>query len=382
MLLYILGGRGWESGGEDPFLTGVLAAETVKGIQDQGVIATAKHFILNDQELNRQTSSADADERTLREIYLWPFARAVEAGVGSIMCSYNKLNGTYACEDDYTLNTMLKGELGFKGFVQSDWGATHSTSKAVNSGLDMDMPGDINFDGDMSQTYFGKNLTKAVEDKQVSESRATDMAVRIVAAWYKMRQDKNFPKTSINAFDVDKAPFVNVQANHKKLVREMGAASSVLLKNTNNALPIDPKSVKKLAIIGSDAGQDPYGLNQCEYNGCDNGTLAMGWGSGSATFPYLVDPLIGLSEAFGKKVKIQSYLHDWDLTAAAEAAKGADYALVFSNADSGENIGSVDGNAGDRNNLTLWNNGDNLVRYEIALLIPFTLCQQYDNDLL
>lgn len=232
------------------------------------------------------------------------------------------------------------------------------------------------------KTYFGKNLTKAVEDKQVSESRATDMAVRIVAAWYKMRQDKNFPKTSINAFDVDKAPFVNVQANHKKLVREMGAASSVLLKNTNNALPIDPKSVKKLAIIGSDAGQDPYGLNQCEYNGCDNGTLAMGWGSGSATFPYLVDPLIGLSEAFGKKVKIQSYLHDWDLTAAAEAAKGADYALVFSNADSGENIGSVDGNAGDRNNLTLWNNGDNLVRYEIALLIPFTLCQQYDNDLL
>lgn len=154
MLLYILGGRGWESGGEDPFLTGALVAETVKGIQGQGVIATAKHFILNDQELNRQTSSADADERTLREIYLWPFARAVEAGVGSIMCSYNKLNGTYACEDDYTLNTMLKGGLGFKGFVQSDWGATHSTSKAVNSGLDMDMPGDINFDGDMSQNLF------------------------------------------------------------------------------------------------------------------------------------------------------------------------------------------------------------------------------------
>jgi beta-glucosidase len=347
-------------------LTGVVAAQTVTGIQDQGVIATAKHFVLNDQELNRLTESSDADDRTLHEIYLWPFARAVEAGVGSVMCSYNKLNSTYACENDYTLNTILKGELGFKGFVQSDWGATPSTAKAVNAGLDMDMPGDINFDGDMSQTYFGKNLTKAVENKQVAESRATDMATRIVAAWYKMRQDESFPKNTMNATYPDSAPVVNVQANHKKLVREMGAASSVLLKNTKSALPIDPKKVKKIALIGSDAGSDPYGLNQCEYNTCDNGTLAMGWGSGSATFPYLVTPLAGLTEAFGKKVKIESYLNDWDLTAAANAAEGADYALVFSNSDSGEYIASidetsVDGNAGDRNNLTLWNNGDNLV---------------------
>lgn len=119
-----LSGRGCESGGKDPYLIGVLASETIKGIQEQGVIATAKHFLLNEQEMNRHLSSSDVDTRTLHEIYIWPFARSVEAGVGSIMCSYNLANSTYACENDYLLNTVLKGELGFKGFIHSDWGAT------------------------------------------------------------------------------------------------------------------------------------------------------------------------------------------------------------------------------------------------------------------
>ncbi|KAG1251949.1 hypothetical protein G6F68_012020 [Rhizopus microsporus] len=135
------GGRGWESAGEDPFLTGVVSVETITGIQSQGVIATAKHFILNVLELNKKKESSNTDDRTLHEIYLWPFARSVEAGVGSVMCSYNLINDTYACENDYTINTVLKGELGFKGFVQSDWYATMSTVPSANGGLDMDMPG-------------------------------------------------------------------------------------------------------------------------------------------------------------------------------------------------------------------------------------------------
>ncbi|KAI8365644.1 glycoside hydrolase superfamily [Choanephora cucurbitarum] len=352
------GGRGWESGGEDPFLTGVVSAETIKGIQDEGVIATAKHYILNDQELNRTTSSSDTDSRTLHEVYLWPFARSVEAGVASIMCAYNKLNGTYACEDDYTLNTVLKGELGFKGFVQSDWAATFSTAKSVNSGLDMTMPGDIVMGEDSS--YFGKNLTKAVKNKEVEESRVTDMAMRIVASWYKMRQDNNFSKTTINSFNLTAAPYVNVQSNHKKLVREMGAASTVLLKN-EGVLPINSKKAGKIAIIGSDAGPNPYVLN-CVEHGCSNGTLAQGWGSGSVYYPYLIDPLAGLSDALGKEVEIASYLDDWNLEEAADTAKDADYAFVFSNSDSGEEYIIVDGNKGDRNNLSLWHNGDNLIK--------------------
>ncbi|CAO3629970.1 unnamed protein product [Mucor hiemalis] len=332
------GGRGWESGGEDPYLTGVLAAETVEGIQSQGVIATAKHFLLNDQELNRWTSSSVADSRTLQEIYLWPFARSVEAGVGSIMCSYNLVNGTHACENDYLLNTILKGELGFKGFVHSDWGATHSTANSANGGLDMTMPGDIVLG--TGNSYFGSNLTNAVKNNEVPETRITDMATRIVATWYKMGQDKSFPKTTLDSFHLDKAPVVNVQADHKKLVREMGAASNVLLKNVKNTLPLSPKKVKKIAIIGSDAGPDPKGLNSCDDHGCSS----------------------GLTEAFGNNVKIESNLNDWDLEAAAETAKGSDYAFVFSNSNSGEEYIIVDGNKGDRNNISLWNNGDNLIK--------------------
>jgi beta-glucosidase len=275
------------------------------------------------------------------------------------MCSYNQINGTSACENDYTLNTVLKGELDFKGFVQSDWGATKTTAKSVNGGLDMTMPGGI-FMG-VGASYFGKNLTDAVGVKDVSEDRVTDMAMRIVASWYKMRQDENFPNTTLDSFHLDKAPYVNVQADHYKLVREMGVASSVLLKNTQGTLPISPKNVKKIAIIGSDAGPDPKGLNSCDDHACSSGTLAQGWGSGTASFPYMVDPLAGLTEAFGDKVKIQSTLNDWDLEKAASTAEGADYAFVFSNADSGEDYVTVDGNKGDRNNLTLWNNGDNLV---------------------
>ncbi|KAI7895368.1 glycoside hydrolase superfamily [Mucor mucedo] len=357
------GGRGWESGGEDPYLTGVVAAETIKGIQSKGVIATAKHYILNDQELNRNTESSNVDSRTLHEIYLWPFARSVESGVGSVMCAYNLANGTHACEDDYLLNTVLKGELGFKGFVHSDWGATHSTVNAVNHGLDMDMPGEISYKSGTS--YFGQNLTDAVNTKSIKESRTTDMAMRIVATWYKLGQDKNFPKVSINSVDRDKASYLNVQRDHKKIVRQIGAASTVLLKNSG-VLPLDTK-IKSIALIGSDIKANDDGINSCSDRGCSSGHLAQGWGSGTADFPYLIE-LCLITDCNAPlitnliNVKIQSSISDWDLEAATEAAKGVDVAFVFATANSGEEYITVDGNVGDRNNLSLWNNGDELIK--------------------
>ncbi|KAG2233808.1 hypothetical protein INT48_005961 [Thamnidium elegans] len=113
-----------------------------------------------------------------------PFARSVEAGVGSIMCSYNLANGTYTCENEYLLNTVLKGEFGFKGFIHSDWGATYSTAESADGGLDMTMPCDVTMGSGGS--FFGKNLTDAVNANQVSEDRATDMAMGIVATWFKL----------------------------------------------------------------------------------------------------------------------------------------------------------------------------------------------------
>ncbi|KAL0097808.1 glycoside hydrolase family 3 protein [Phycomyces blakesleeanus] len=351
------GGRGWESFGEDPFLSGVAASETILGIQSQGVTATAKHYIANDQEVNRNYASSNLDDRTLHEVYLWPFARSVEAGVGSVMCSYNKVNEVYACENDVTLNKVLKEELGFRGFVQSDWAGTHSTESTVK-GLDMTMPGDITFNS--NDSYFGKNLTDAVEAGTVSEERVTDMTLRIVATWYKHRQDENYPEVSFDYFRPELTKFVDVQEDHHILVREMGGASTVLLRNKDNTLPLK-SSTKSIALIGSDAGPNPWGFDSCVDQGCSNGTLAQGWGSGTAIYPYLITPLDGISSRAGKGVKVVSSLDDFDLTKAAETAKGADIAFVFSNADSGEEYIDVDGNIGDRKNMTLWHNGDNLI---------------------
>lgn len=135
------GGRNWEGFGNDPYLAGEAMQATIGGIQDAGAMACAKHFIGNEQEKNREAMNSVMDDRTMHELYLWPFAEAVKANVASIMCSYNKLGGTFACENSEVLNDILKKELGFKGFVVTDWNAQHSVANSANAGLDMEMPG-------------------------------------------------------------------------------------------------------------------------------------------------------------------------------------------------------------------------------------------------
>ena len=131
------GGRNFEYiSGEDPYLGYRLSKPAVWGIQNQSIMANAKHFINNNQELNRTSVSENVDERTRFEMYYPPFEGAIEAGVGSVMCSYNRLNDTYSCENNSTLNTDLRDRLGFKGYVMSDWGATHSVS--IPEGLDQE----------------------------------------------------------------------------------------------------------------------------------------------------------------------------------------------------------------------------------------------------
>ncbi|KAI9265146.1 glycoside hydrolase superfamily [Phascolomyces articulosus] len=350
-------GRAWEGFGEDPWLAGVAGRETIIGIQSQGVIATVKHYIGNNQETNRTTSSSIIDKRTLHEVWLWPYARAVEAGVGAVMCGYNRFDGIYACENDYILNTVLKNELGFRGPVMSDWGATHSTIKAANAGLDMTMPGDILM-GD-GLTFFGPNLTKAVHEGKVSEERVTDMSLRIAASHFKMMQDKNYPKTTLNTFNRTDAPVVLVQDDHDRLVREMGSASVVLLRNEDEILPLG-NDFKKIAIIGSNAGPIPEGLQGCPDQSCGNGHLAMGWGSGTADFPYLVTPIDGIKARMEDEINVVHTFDDYDLDRAKDLASSADVSIVFAMADSGEEYIVVDGN-NDRMNMSLWHNGDKLI---------------------
>ncbi|KAI9432198.1 beta-glucosidase [Lactarius indigo] len=357
------GGRNWEGFGADPFLAGVGAYETILGMQSAGVQACAKHYINNEQEHGRPQSSSNVDDRTQHEIYAAPFLRSVMAGVASVMCSYNLVNGIYACENNSTLNGILKSEFGFQGFVMSDWSATHSTISAI-TGLDMTMPGDITFNSGTS--YFGANLTAYVRNGTIPEARVDDMATRILAAWYLLGQDSaSYPHTNFNAFHpLDQATneHVDVQDDHDIVVREIDAASVVLLKNVGGALPL--KKPRTLVLIGSDAGPahatGPNGFST--QTGID-GILAMGWGSGTAKFTYLISPYEALQARARKDHTSFSWVfNDFNLAGAGSAAIQQDAAIVFLQSDSGEGYITVDGNEGDRHNLTAWHNGDALVK--------------------
>jgi beta-glucosidase len=215
------GGRNWEGYSPDPVLTGQMFARTIEGIQSQNVMTNMKHYILNEQEHFRQMpeangfgynisepASSNIDDVTMHELYLWPFAEGIRAGAASVMCSYQQINGSQSCQNSYTLNYLLKGELGFQGPVISDWLATHSGVSSVLAGLDMTMPGDSDAYNN-GYTYFGSNLTIAVLNGTVPAWRLDDMAMRIMAGYYKVdveaegRKDTNFHSWTKDSWDYE-----------------------------------------------------------------------------------------------------------------------------------------------------------------------------------
>lgn len=319
--------------------------------------------------------SSNIDDKTMHELYLWPFADAIRAGVASVMCGYNQINGSYACQNSKLINGLVKGELGFQGFVLSDSGGHHSGVSSVAAGLDLTVPGDTDFVTGLS--FWGPNLTLAVINGTVPEWRLDDMALRIMAAYFSVmetldRPPVNFdywttatfgPRYFIADRDYEQLNWhVNVQRDHRHLIRTIGAKSTVLLKNDHQALPL--KKPKFLFVLGHDAAVDPNGPNGCADHGCDAGTLATGWGSGTASFPYLVSPLDALmARASSEGTRIESVTNNSAIDLILPLAGQADAtALIFVNADSGEGYISLDGNYGDRRNLTLWNNGDELIK--------------------
>lgn len=178
---------------------------------------SVKHYIGNEQEHFRTTSSSNIPSRALHEIYSHPFLRAVQADVASVMCSYNLVNNSWACQNSETLNGILKTDYGFPGYVMSDWQATESGVSAVNSGLDMTMPGDIVF-GSLT-SYFGGNLTEAVKNGSVEMERVDDMALRILAGFYLLGQDQDYPEVNFDAFrrgSGENNSHVDVRGEHRK----------------------------------------------------------------------------------------------------------------------------------------------------------------------
>ncbi len=219
-------GRNFEYYSEDPYLAGEIASSFIKGVQSKGVGTSLKHFAANNQEYQRSTISAEIDERTLREIYLPAFEAAVKkAQPWTVMCSYNKLNGTYASENHKLLTEILKEEWGFKGFVFSDWGAVHDRVESLEAGVDLEMPG--------PRERRVKAVVDAIRLAKLDESVLDEAVGRILNIVFKAAETKKG-----GSFDVER---------HHALARRIAAEGMVLLKN-NGILPL--KDHKSIAVIG------------------------------------------------------------------------------------------------------------------------------------
>lgn len=229
-----LGGRDFECYSEDPYLTAQMAVSYIRGVQSEGVAATIKHFVCNESEFQRMTISSEVGERALREIYLPPFEAAVlEADVWAVMSAYNRVNGVYASENPYTLTDILRGEWGFQGLVMSDWFGTKSTVESVAAGQDLEMPG--------PPTWRGEKLLQAVKDGEIGEDVIDARAHQVL--WLIERVGLLDEPLSDDERAVD-------VPEHRALIRQAGGEGIVLLKNEGNALPLDPGTLKKVALIG------------------------------------------------------------------------------------------------------------------------------------
>ncbi|MCU1681243.1 MAG: bglK [Amycolatopsis sp.] len=266
-------GRSFESLSEDPYLAGQLGAADIQGIQAQGPMAQVKHYAVYNQETYRNTTSDNAvvSDRVQQELYLPAFEAAVkQGGADSVMCSYAEINGTFACENPQLQQTILRNQLGFGGFITSDWGGTHSTVAAANNGLDMEMNG---------SDFYGAPLTTAVANGQVSIATIDSHVRPILVEMFK-------------AGLFDKAPGGTIGTNvtsaaHTAVAKQVAQEGSVLLKNSN-VLPIG-SSAHSVAVIGNDAGQN---------------AMTRGGGSAGVNPPYVVTPYQGIQTRAGSGTAI------------------------------------------------------------------------------
>ena len=358
-----LDGRLWEGLGSDPYLAGVLAAKSIAGVQSQNVIACIKHLIAYEQETLRQPStnangssvaavSSNIDDKTMHELYLWPFMDAVHAGAASAMCSYQRVNNSYACQNSKVINGLLKEELGFQGFVVSDWTAVYGGIAGANAGLDMVMP----------TGALWNNLTGAVANGSLAESRLDDMVTRTLAAWYLTEQDSkaaplgigmpgpgpNTPHKRVNARDpAAKQTILAGAVEGHVLVKNTGVLplkSPVLLGIFGYAASTPPRNNPSSSFVGQyewslgvqTSGVDPLqallgaaiaGTNRSAAY-APAGTLFYGGGSGYAAPPYISSPF----EEIARRAYEDNTSLYWDFNASSpEVDPTTDACLVFVN---------------------------------------------------
>ncbi len=305
-------GRTFEYMGEDPVLAGKMVASVIKGIQAQHVIGDIKHYAFNDQESGRNSVNITIDKRAGRESDLLAFEIGIEESEpGAVMCSYNRLDGDYACENKYLLNDVLKKDWKFKNFVISDWGAAHSTVKASAAGMDQEQPGWI---------FYGDELKKDVESGKVPKAEFDDHVRRILRAMFAIGVVDNPPSRSV----VDAVGGLEV-------ARKLEEQSIVLLKNEGAQLPLDSSKLHSIAVIGphADVGMiSGGGSAQVDPPG-GNAIMPPGKGQTRWLEPvwFPTSPLKSVrAKAAGATVEFNSGA---DAAAAAALAKNSDVAIVF-----------------------------------------------------
>ena len=305
-------GRTFEYLGEDPVLAGKMVGSVMKGLQAQHVLGDIKHYALNDQESGRNAVNITIDKRAARESDLLAFEIGLqESDVAAVMCSYNRMDGDYACENKYLLTDVLKKDWKFKGFVLSDWGGTHSTEKASAAGLDHEQPGWI---------FYGDDFKKAVESGKIPAAELDDHVHRILRAMFATGVIDDPPQKSV----------VDVVGGFE-VTQKLAEQSTVLLKNDHGQLPLDASKIRSIAVIGphADVGMiSGGGSAQVDPPG---GNAIMPPGKGQTRwlekiwFP--TSPLKAI-RAKAPDAKVQ-FASGADPAAAAALAKSADVAIVF-----------------------------------------------------
>ena len=340
-------GRTFEYAGEDPLLAGTFVGNLMKCEQAQHVVGDLKHYAMNDQETARSLVDAIISKKALQESDLLAFHIAFSIGnPGAVMCSYNRINGDYACENSYTLRDVLKKEWGFRGFVLSDWGGTHSTQKASAAGMDQEQP--------MAE-YFGPKLKEAVEAGRVPMSEIDDHARRVLYAEFLAGIVDDPPENSV--VDVEKG---------LEAAQRIEEKSIVLLKNNQSVLPISASRIKSIAVIGGHADVGMISGGGSAQVDPPGGNAIMPPGKGATHWQdhiwFPTSPLVALRAKLpSTKIEFDSGA---DLKAAASLASRSDLAIVFAHQWQAEGM--------DLPSLSLPDNQDALIE-QVAAANPRTI---------
>jgi beta-glucosidase len=320
-----LWGRNFEAFSEDPLLTAKLAVAYIRGVQDQGVIATVKHLVGNETEFERYTSSSEIDERTLRELYLLPFEHAVKvAGVLALMTSYNRVNGTHVPDTPRLLRDIVRGEWGFKGFVMTDWFGLAKTVDAAHAGLDLEMPG--------PERAFGVELAEAIRSGLVEEAELDAKVRRMLTVFEEVGALDDEPR--------DEQPVDRPE--DREVTRRAASEAAVLLAN-RGVLPLEAGVLHRVAVLGRNA----------EHPGI------MGGGSATVLPHYLLSPLEALRRRLGDGVEVvyEAGEDETGIERAVALTQGADAVIVIVGTDS-----TIETEGVDRSSMDLPGMQDELVR--------------------